>query len=102
MPSAPSAFFLLILNNHRLVYFPETPYAPELGAFEAAVRKFTGIAYKRHIDELQRRAADRGEPVTKAALRRLHEPPAVNLIPLSNEASIDDFLTRFSQSPFRI
>ena len=35
MRSSPSAFFVLILNNHRLIYFPETPHAPEFNSFAA-------------------------------------------------------------------
>jgi len=38
MQSAPSAFFILILNNHRLIYFPETAHAPDLSAFKSTVR----------------------------------------------------------------
>jgi hypothetical protein len=97
MPSAPSAFFLLIFNNHRLIYFPETPYAPDLGAFEAAARKFIGLKYRQYIETLYRSGAQRGEPVTKIELRKLHGQPVVNIIPLSNEASIDEFLSRFSR-----
>src|ERR1700723_2454744 len=38
--SSPSAFFLLILNNHRLIYFPETAHAPDLKTFRATLYDF--------------------------------------------------------------
>jgi hypothetical protein len=97
MASAPSAWFLLILNNHRLVYFPETPYAPDLIAFEAAARKFISERYKGYIEGLLTNARERGEKTTKAALMREHGRPIIDIVPLSNEASIDAFLRRFSK-----
>src|SRR5687767_8238987 len=33
MESAPSAFFVLILNNHKLAYAHETPFAPSIKRF---------------------------------------------------------------------
>ncbi|MGG5812220.1 hypothetical protein [Falsiroseomonas sp. CW058] len=97
MASAPSAWFLLVLNNHRLVYLPETPYAPDLVAFEAAARKFISERHKAYIDGLLAAAKERGERTTKAALMREHGRPVIDVVPLSNEASIEAFLKRFSK-----
>jgi hypothetical protein len=33
IPSSPSSFFALILNNHKVMYMPEMAYAPTIGAF---------------------------------------------------------------------
>ncbi|MEO0014056.1 MAG: hypothetical protein RLZZ535_2445, partial [Cyanobacteriota bacterium] len=38
--SSPSSIFVLILNNHRLIYLKETPCAPSLNSFQATIKKF--------------------------------------------------------------
>jgi hypothetical protein len=61
MPSAPSAFFLLLLANHKLIYVPETPYAPDLTAFTATVSNFLRVKHKAFINDLYAAARARGE-----------------------------------------
>lgn len=97
MPSAPSATFLLILNNHRLVYFPETPHAPDLPAFEAAVRKFISVSYKEYLKKLRLAAKGQGSKITVASLQKEYGPPVVNIIPFSNRSTIEGFLSQFSR-----
>src|SRR3954447_18011180 len=96
LPSAPSAYFVLILNNHRIVYFPETPFAPDLLTFEATVKKFIGMKYRTFIDQLHATSLADGKRITKVDLRKVHQPPTVNIVPLSNEASVEVFLKQFS------
>jgi hypothetical protein len=50
LPSAPSSFFALILNNHKLMYMAETDQAPALGAFQATLQHFLSIKYGEYID----------------------------------------------------
>ncbi|MEB5475686.1 hypothetical protein [Acinetobacter pollinis] len=40
LPSAPSAIFTLILNNHRLLYAAETKYAPTIDNFRSTLIYF--------------------------------------------------------------
>lgn len=96
LASAPSAFFVLMLNNHRLIYFPETPDAPDLTAFKATVKRFVSDRYRDYIDELHTQAKDNGKPLTKAALRKQHEPPTLEIIPLTGKESISAFVNQFS------
>jgi hypothetical protein len=50
--SSPSASFLLILNNHRLVYFPETAHAPDLITFRATALDFIKRKHKAFVGRL--------------------------------------------------
>lgn len=94
MRSAPSAFFVLILNNHRMAYFPETPHAPDLKAFEATVRYFLIKRYEQYIDELHEQSRQ-GRKVTKKALREAHPRPTLEVVPLTGEDSIEQFVRRY-------
>lgn len=97
MPSAPSATFLLILNSHRLIYFPETPYAPDLTSFEAAVRKFISVSYHAYLKKLRLAAKEEGSKTTVALLQKEHGSPVLNIIPFSNKSTIAGFLSQFSK-----
>lgn len=111
MRSAPSAFFVLILNNHRMVYFPETPHAPDLRAFEATVRHFLIKRHQEYIDELYEQSqrefevAQRGRKITKKALREAHPRPTLEVVPLTGADSIEQFVRRYGmlkQIDFRL
>lgn len=65
MPSAPSAFFALVLNSHKLVYLPETPHAPPLGTFGSTVQHFLRLKHREHINALYDQARNTEEPKTK-------------------------------------
>ena len=96
LPSAPSAFFVLILNNHRLVYFPETPDAPDLTSFKATIQRFIVDRYNDYINEVHERKRDEGEPITKKSLREQHQFPTLEIIPLTGRDTISAFVNRFS------
>lgn len=111
MRSAPSAFFVLILNNHRMAYFPETPHAPDLKAFETTVRHFLIKRHKQFIDELYEQAqqefeaGQRERKVTKKALRETHPPPTLEVVPLTGADSVEQFVRRYDmlkQIDFRL
>ncbi len=90
--SSPSSIFLLILNNHRLIYLSETPYAPSLNSFKATVKKFINIKRDEYIDFFYHQ--NQGE-FTKKELYL--EFPKVNLeiVPLGGKSNIRDFVQRF-------
>ena len=94
MPSSPSAFFLLILNTHRLVYFAETAHAPDLKSFEATAAHFIKRFREKHINETYEAA---GKTITKKALRDRLPRPVVNVVPLAEKERIVDFLDRFQK-----
>lgn len=90
--SSPSAIFILILNNHRLMYLNETSYAPSLVSFTATIKKF--IKIKRQ-DFINKKYIDLEKKVTKKHLHQ--EYPQVNLeiIPLASESTMNDFIQKF-------
>lgn len=96
LPSAPSAFFVLMLNSHRLIYFPETPDAPDLTSFKATIKRFISDRHRDYIDELFTIGKDSAERVTKAGLREEHEHPTLEIIPLTGRDSISAFVNQFS------
>ena len=90
--SSPSSIFLLILNNHRLIYLGETPYPPSLNSFRATIKKFINIKRDEYINTLYEN--NTGE-LTKKEL--YIEFPKVNLeiVPLGGKSNINDFVRRF-------
>lgn len=96
LASAPSAFFVLILNNHRLIYYPETPDAPDLVPFKATVKRFVSDRHREYIDKLFEQYKEDGERVTKKELREEHKSPTLEIIPLTGTDSISSFVNRFS------
>jgi hypothetical protein len=97
MPSAPSSFFALILNNHKLIFMPETSYAPTLGAFQATLQKFLSAKYKDYIDVVYRASSRTPEPKTKKELYLEIPHPSVEVRPLASKGSITEFLAAFDK-----
>lgn len=95
MQSAPSAFFVLILNNHRLIYFPETANAPDLNAFKATSQKFLKEQHRRFITRLYEESNSSAKLQTKSGLIRHHPVPELEIIPLTGADSISDFVGRY-------
>lgn len=47
--SCPSSYFVVILENHRLIYMSETSDAPNIGAFQTTCAKFINDANDEYI-----------------------------------------------------
>lgn len=95
--SAPSAFFVLILNNHRLIYFPETPHAPDLNAFRVTAQQFLRQRHKEFIDKSYEKTRGGEELPTKKSLYEAHPRPTVEVVPLTGKADIATFMRRFEK-----
>ncbi|MGB0747113.1 MAG: hypothetical protein ACPGO3_00060 [Magnetospiraceae bacterium] len=95
MESSPSAFFILILNNHKLLYLPETPSAPTLQVFSSTIRNFLTIKHMAFIDELFQSLKERGERTTKKSLFEAHPKPKLTVTSLASRTSIEEFLKRY-------
>lgn len=95
--SAPSAFFVLILNNHRLIYFPETPHAPDINAFRVTALQFLRQRHKEYIDRRYEKTRGDDEPPTKKSLYEAHPRPTLEVVPLTGKADIAGFLRRFEK-----
>lgn len=95
MPSAPSAFFILVLDTHRLIYFPETAHAPDLSAFRSTALSFIR---KKHSDFINQRYDElrKGEnKVTKKQLNIDHPSPTLEVVPISGDDEISEFVRRY-------
>lgn len=95
--SAPSAFFVLILNNHRLIYFPETPHAPDINAFRVTAQQFLRQRHKEYIDRRYEKTRSDDEPPTKKSLYETHPRPSLEIVPLTGRADIATFMRRFEK-----
>jgi hypothetical protein len=93
--SSPSAFFLLILNNHRLAFIPETRHAPDLSAFKATAQRFLKEKHKGYIDSLFEQAKDTETQTTKKELLEAHPNPDLELIPLTSTEGIEKFVANY-------
>jgi hypothetical protein len=102
MRSSPSSLFLLILNNHRLVYVKETKDAPSKESFRSTLLSFLRSKHKQYIEaEFERHNALREanpelERVTKKDLYELTPRPTLELISLTSEDSIEQFIRKYS------
>jgi hypothetical protein len=92
--TSPSAVFILILNNHRLIYLSETSYAPSLLAFQTTAAKFIKEKYQDFIDELYQQNRHRG--IKKVQLYREYDSPSLEIVPLTSEESISEFIEQYS------
>lgn len=95
--SAPSAFFVLILNNHRLIYFPETPHAPDINAFRVTAEQFLRQQHKEYIDRRYEKTRSDEEPPTKKSLYEAHPRPSLEVVALTGRADIATFMRRFEK-----
>lgn len=96
--SAPSAFFVLILNNHRLLYFAETAAAPTLDNFRATVEYFLRERWHMYVraqterENVTRRGPER---LTLANMRRRVPTPVLAIVPVAGEDAIAEIIQRF-------
>lgn len=97
LQSSPSAFFLLILNNHRLIYFPETAHAPDLKMFRSTAFDFIKRKHKAFIDKLHEELNNAGQRTTKKELYEAHPYPTLEIIPVSGDEEVENFVRRYGK-----
>lgn len=101
LETAPTSVFVLLLDNHRLIFCREVSGAPTIQNFESTSQAFLLARHKEFIDGLMQEKAKQlnGEPPrgTKAALLREFPRPKLRLTPLSDRQSLEDFVSRFSK-----
>jgi hypothetical protein len=98
MESAPSSYFILILNNHRLLYFPETASAPPLDAFRTTAQYAMRAQWHDYIRARQQHVnvTRRGtERVTIPQLQKQLPPPFVTVVRVAGQDAITDTIDRF-------
>lgn len=98
LKSSPSAYFILILNNHRLIYFPETAHAPDIKTFKVTALSFIKQKHEAFINSLIKDAKTHHEDSAQArkSIRESNPSATLDIIPLTSEESMDAFLERFS------
>lgn len=95
LATAPSAFFMLILNSHRLIYFPETAHAPDLKSFKSTAIAFIKKKHKDFIHQQYIQYKETENPVTKKQLVQTHPHPSLEVIPISGDEDIEKFVRRY-------
>ena len=64
MQSSPSSIWALDLNNHKLIFSPEFPYAPTLDNFTTTLQRFINIERETYVRSLYQRSKLTAEPKT--------------------------------------
>lgn len=95
MPSAPSSMFALVMDTHKLIYLPETRAAPGLPAFRATAARLIKDRHRAFIQELHDEAKYSESKVTKRELLERFPYPTVEVVALSSDASLEQFLSQF-------
>lgn len=94
MQSTPSAFFMLILGDHRLLYFGETSAAPDLNAFASTMQIYLRRVWRVHLQKMHDQAV---EKITHKDLKRLHPMPTLNIVPVAKNDQIDKLMQGFER-----
>lgn len=103
LETAPSSFFLLILNTHRLILCKEVSDAPTIQNFQSTSQNFLNQEYEKHITYLyesakEDRKRNKDLPrVTKRSLRAEILPPKLRISTLTDEQSLEDFVSSFKK-----
>jgi hypothetical protein len=97
MPSAPSAFFALDIDNHKLMYLPETSGAPTVNQFALTLQSFARKRLASYIRELSKASKTTDEPKSIAELMLDYPEPIVEATHLSGDSNVDSFVERFSK-----
>ncbi|NHB58907.1 hypothetical protein G9F32_12895 [Acinetobacter sp. 194] len=89
LPSSPSATFVLILNNHRLIYLKETKHAPTLDMFKSTAETFLKRETKDYLLSL-----DQG---SKKDFIQKYGLPSVRITPLTSEVRLSEFIKSYKK-----
>ncbi|BDY05751.1 hypothetical protein [Ferrimonas sp. YFM] len=97
--NSPSSIFMLSLKEHRIFFIKEQKDAPTMDNFKATIERFINDEIKSYIDdEFHRQRSLRLErggnyKVTKKRdLEASYPRPDIEVIPLSSDADIDEFI----------
>lgn len=100
--SSPSSAFLLVLNDHRLLFVEETKYAPSLDVFCSTIQRFLSRKHKEYIDALYEEAKEHSARALSAARqtkKQFQEKvmfPTVEITPIPSNSSIAGFIQQFA------
>jgi hypothetical protein len=96
LQSCPSSFFVLTLEDHRLIYFAETAYAPPISSFRATIANFINRKYRAFVDREYALLNNAEVQTSRRAIAEVHPQPSLSIIALTNREGIEEFLARYS------
>lgn len=89
---SPTSIFCLIIENHKLIYYPETAGAPGIRAFEGTVKKFIAYQHRKMVDREYKNEKEGNKKLLKRDFQKEYPKPDVNIIPIGNQQSLSDFI----------
>ena len=89
LPSSPSATFVLILNNHRLIYLKETKHAPTLDMFKNTAETLLKRETRDYLLSLNQES--KKDFIQKYGL------PSVRITPLTSEVRLAEFIQSYKK-----
>lgn len=94
LESAPSSSFLLILNNHRIIFSKDVSGGPSIGNFKSTYQSFLNRRHNEYINEqYEIRKANK---ITKKELQIETPSPVLRITTLSSSEKLEDFILRFN------
>ncbi|NTX06278.1 hypothetical protein [Myxococcus sp. CA040A] len=97
LDSAPSAVFLLILNNHKLIYLHETAHAPPLSQLEKTLSWLIKTTTQKIIHREYTARRPKKDKISLRKLQAENPQPDVHIIPIPHEGSISEFVELFEK-----
>jgi hypothetical protein len=99
LDTAPSSIFVLVLEGHRLLFVREHNDSPGLDAFRTTVSKFVTTTYYNYLDKMyddtKTGAPAEGKKVTRKSLELDIPRPTLDLIEVSAEQELRQFVGRY-------
>jgi len=101
LETAPSSSFLLILNNHRLMFCREMSGAPTLQNFQSTSDCFLKLSHKDYINRIHdeskiaKEKDDKLKIITKVSIRTKISRPYLRITPLADKQDLNSFVNRF-------
>lgn len=99
--SAPSSLFVLLLDNHKLIYSKQVSGAPGLSAFRTTAELILKWRWREYINELSdnnktARELDINIPkITKRALVESIQAPHLEIVPLAGSRNLKKLVHQF-------
>lgn len=101
LETAPTSIFILLIENHRLIFCRELPGAPSIQNFESTCQRFLSIEHKLLVEKLIENATPDNEKEpprgTKKKINESYPSPKLRVTPLSDRQSLSEFLNRFKK-----
>lgn len=97
LETSPSAFFVLLLKDHRLLYFAETRFAPSLSSFQSTMQRFLTRKHRDFIDALQENERAANRRISKKELKEGIPVPTLTVVQITNGERLAEFVKRFEK-----